>query len=72
MGVDERSTEETARMMRISVSALKGCMFHGRRKLRERLKCYFALAWMSGRETLRASGDTRDISQDQVPGNACG
>ena len=70
--LDERSTEETAQMMGISVSALKGRMFHGRRKLRERLKCYFASAWMSGRETLRASGDTRDISQDQVPCNACG
>jgi RNA polymerase sigma-70 factor (ECF subfamily) len=40
--LDERSSEETARIMGISVSALKGRMFHGRRKLRERLKQYVA------------------------------
>jgi RNA polymerase sigma-70 factor (ECF subfamily) len=70
--LDERSTEETARIMGISVSALKGRMFHGRRKLRERLQRCFGSAWMSRRETLRASGNTRDISQDQVPCHACG
>jgi RNA polymerase sigma-70 factor (ECF subfamily) len=70
--LDERSTEETARIMGITVSALKGRMFHGRRRLRERLQHYFGSAWMTGRETLRASGNTRDITQDQVPCNACG
>jgi RNA polymerase sigma-70 factor, ECF subfamily len=40
LGLDERSSEETARIMGISVSALKGRMFHGRRKLRETLKRY--------------------------------
>jgi len=34
----ERSTEETARIMGISASAVKARVFHGRRKLRERLK----------------------------------
>ena len=70
--LDERSTEETARIMGITVSALKGRMFHGRRKLRERLQHYFGSAWVTGRETLRARGNTRDISRDQVPCNACG
>jgi RNA polymerase sigma-70 factor, ECF subfamily len=70
--LDERSTEETARIMGISVSALKGRMFHGRRKLREKLQHYFGSAWMSGRGTPRASGNTRDILQDQVPCHACG
>ena len=70
--LDERSTEETARIMGITVSALKGRMFHGRRKLRERLEHYFGSAWMTGRETLRGSGKTRDFSRDQVPCNACG
>ena len=70
--LDERSTEETARIMGITVSALKGRMFHGRRKLRDRLQHYFGSAWMTGRETLRASGNTRDIKQDQVLCNACG
>jgi RNA polymerase sigma-70 factor (ECF subfamily) len=40
LGLDERSSEETARIMGISVSALKGRMFHGRKKLRETLKRY--------------------------------
>jgi RNA polymerase sigma-70 factor (ECF subfamily) len=70
--LDERSTEETARIMGISVSALKGRMFHGRRKLRERLKHYIGSAWTSGRGTSRRIGNTRHISQDQVPCNACG
>jgi RNA polymerase sigma-70 factor (ECF subfamily) len=70
--LDERSSKDTARIMGISVSALKGRMFHGRKKLRERLQHYFGSAWMNGRGTLRASSDSRNISQDQVPCNACG
>ena len=70
--LEERSTDEAARIMGISVSALKGRMFHGRKKLRERLQHYFGSAWMNGRGTLRASSDSRNISQDQVPCNACG
>jgi len=38
--LDERSTEETARMMGISVGAVKARVFHGRRKLRARLNRY--------------------------------
>jgi RNA polymerase sigma-70 factor, ECF subfamily len=34
----ERSTKETAQIMGISASAVKARVFHGRRKLRERLK----------------------------------
>ena len=70
--LDERSTEETARIMGITVSALKGRMFHGRRKLRERLLHHFGSAWVTGRETLRARGNTRDLSRHQLPCNACG
>jgi RNA polymerase sigma-70 factor (ECF subfamily) len=70
--LDERSSRETARIMGISVSALKGRMFHGRRRLRERLKHYVGSAWTSGRETLRTRGNTRAISQDQVACSACG
>ncbi len=36
--LDERSAEETAQIMGISVSAVKARIFHGRRKLGERLK----------------------------------
>jgi RNA polymerase sigma-70 factor (ECF subfamily) len=70
--LDERSTEETARIMGISVGAVKARVFHGRRKLRERLKHHFGSAWRSGTDTSRTVGNTRHISQGQVPCNACG
>jgi len=70
--LDERSSEETARIMGISVSALKGRMFHGRKKLRERLKHYVQPAGTSTRKTSRTIVNARYISQDQVPCNACG
>jgi len=70
--LDERSTEETARIMGISVGAVKARVFHGRRKLRERLKHYVGSAWTSGRDASPTIGNTRDISQDAVACNACG
>src|SRR5712664_2391766 len=70
--LDERSSEETARIMGISISALKGRMFHGRRKLRERLKHYVQPAGTSATKTSRTIVNARHISQDQVPCNACG
>src|SRR5712664_679079 len=70
--LDERSSEETARIMGISVSALKGRMFHGRKKLRERLKHYVQPAGTSTTKTSRTIGNARHIAQDQVPCNACG
>jgi RNA polymerase sigma-70 factor (ECF subfamily) len=69
--LDERSTEETARIMGISVGAVKARVFHGRRKLRERLKRYVGSAWTSGRDASRTIGNTRHISRDPVPCNAC-
>jgi RNA polymerase sigma-70 factor (ECF subfamily) len=68
----ERSTEETARIMGISAGAVKTRLFHGRRKLRERLKHYFGSARTSGRDTSRTIGNTTHFSQDQVGCNACG
>ena len=70
--LDERSSEETARIMGISVAALKGRMFHGRRKLRDRLKHIVEPPWRSARKTSRTIGDRRHISQEQIPCNACG
>jgi RNA polymerase sigma-70 factor, ECF subfamily len=70
--LDERSSEETARIMGISVGALKGRTFHGRRKLRERLKHIVEPAWRSARKTSQRIGNATHISQDQVPCNACG
>jgi len=68
--LDERSTEETARIMGISIAAVKARVFHGRRKLRERLKRIAGSAWRSGREDSRTVGNTKHPSQVQVPCNA--
>jgi RNA polymerase sigma-70 factor (ECF subfamily) len=66
----ELSTEETARVMSLSVGAVKSRVFHGRRKLRERLKHYFESAWTSGRDTSRTIASTTHISQERLTCNA--
>jgi RNA polymerase sigma-70 factor (ECF subfamily) len=63
--IDERSTEETAQIMGISVGAVKARVFHGRRKLRERLNHLIGSAWASGRSA-RTIGNTRQITQDRI------
>ena len=70
--LDERSTEETARMMGISVAAVKARVFHGRKQLRERLNRFVGSAWVSGRKISRSTDNTRHLSQDQVGCNAAG
>jgi len=67
----EQSTEETARIMGISAGAVKARVFHGRRKLRERLKRYFGSAWTYGRDASRTIGTSRHMSQDPAACNAC-
>jgi len=69
--LDERSTEETARIMGISAGAVKARLFHGRRKLRERLQCFVEPSWPSARKTSQRIGNTTHIAQGQVPCNAC-
>jgi len=68
--IDERSTEETARIMGISISAVKARVFHGRRKLRERLNHFVGSAWTSGGKISRTTDSTRHLSQDHVACNA--
>jgi RNA polymerase sigma-70 factor (ECF subfamily) len=68
----ERSTEETARIMGISAAAVKARVFHGRRKLRERLNHFVGSAWTSARKTSQTIGNTTHLSQDQVAWNECG
>ena len=63
--LDERSTEETARIMGISVGAVKARIFHGRKKLRKRLEQFVGSAWTFGRDTSRAIGNARRITQNQ-------
>ena len=70
--LDERSTEETARIMGISVSAVKARVFHGRKRLRKRLNHFLGPTWTSGKDASRTIGNTRHLSRDQVACNACG
>lgn len=70
--LEERSSEETAQIMGISVGALKGRTFHGRRKLRERLKHIVDRACRTARKTSRTIGNTTHVSQGQMACNACG
>jgi RNA polymerase sigma-70 factor (ECF subfamily) len=70
--LDERSSEETAQIMGISVGALKGRTFHGRRKLRERLEHIVGRACRTARKTPRTIGNTTRISQGQMACNMCG
>jgi RNA polymerase sigma-70 factor (ECF subfamily) len=70
--LDERSTEETARIMGISVGAVKARVFHGRKKLRKRLERFVGSAWTYGRDTSRAIDNARRISQNQAARNAYG
>ena len=67
----ERSTEETAQIMGISAGAVKARVFHGKRKLRERLKDYMGPAWVSGRDTTRTMSDTKVGLQGRVACDAC-
>jgi RNA polymerase sigma-70 factor (ECF subfamily) len=69
--IGERSTEETAQIMGISVSAVKARVFHGKKKLRERLKDHIGPAWASGRDTSRMMGNRRVSLQGQVACDAC-
>ena len=68
--LDERTAEETAQILGISVSAVKARVFHGRRKLRERLNRFAGSAWGSARVVSRTNGDTRQVSQGHAACNA--
>jgi RNA polymerase sigma-70 factor (ECF subfamily) len=68
----ERSTEETAQIMGISASAVKARVFHGRRKLRAKLKNCVGSALTSERETSQMTDNTRNSSPDQVACDARG
>ena len=63
----ERSTEETAQILGISVGAVKARVFHARKKLRGRLRArmnrFVEPAWTSGRGASPTIGNTRHLSQ---------
>ena len=70
--LDERSTEETARILGITVNAVKARVFHGRKKLRERLNHFAGRASTSETDASRTISTARPLSQDQAACNACG
>jgi RNA polymerase sigma-70 factor (ECF subfamily) len=70
--LDERSTEETARIMGISVGAVKARIFQGRKRLRKRLEHFVGSTWTFGRDTSRATGNARCTSQSQAARSAYG
>jgi len=70
--IDERSIKETARIMGISVSAVKARVFHGRKKLRERLKHLAGAVSASGRDASGTTSNPRHLAQEQAACNACG
>jgi len=61
--LDELSIRETARIMGLSITAVKSRVFHGRRKLRETLKRYVAPTRMFGSQTLQMNADTKGNSR---------
>ncbi len=65
----ELSTKEAARVMGLSVEAVKGRVFHGRRKLHQVLKR--ESAWMSGKQILRASRKENGLSRHQLVCSSC-
>lgn len=70
--LDDRSTEETARIMGMSVGAVKARIFQGRKRLRKRLEHFVGSAWTFGRDTSRSIGNAGCISQNQANRNAYG
>jgi RNA polymerase sigma-70 factor (ECF subfamily) len=60
----ELSTKEAAEVLGLSVDAMKGRLFHGRRKLHRVLKR--DSAWMSGKQILRASRKANGLSRHQL------
>jgi len=65
----ELSTREAARVMGLSVVAVKGRVFHGRRKLRQVLKR--ESAWMSGTQILQTSCKANGLSRHQPVCSSC-
>lgn len=66
------STEETARILGLSVGAVKGRLFHARKKLRKSLRRYAGSAWQFRQTPCGPSPRRRHLSGDRLICNACG
>lgn len=62
----EFSTEQTAQRMGLSVGAVKARVFHGRRKLRERLRHYLKPSPMRGRNAGNMGDTSEPISRHRL------
>src|SRR6266851_3728709 len=67
----ELSTGETAKIMGLSVGAVKARVFHGRRKLRKTLQRYVESARTYGNQALRTSRSANGISRRRLVCMAC-
>jgi RNA polymerase sigma-70 factor (ECF subfamily) len=67
--LNELSTVETARVMGLSVQAVKGRIFHGRKKLRETLKRIIESTWMSRKQTVRSGSNGKAVSRESFAFN---
>jgi RNA polymerase sigma-70 factor, ECF subfamily len=67
----ELSTGETAQVMGLSVAAVKGRVFHGRRKLRETLSRHVESTQTYRSKALRTSRNANAISRDRLVCSAC-
>jgi RNA polymerase sigma-70 factor, ECF subfamily len=62
----ELSTEETARRMGVSVAAVKGRLFHAKKKLREKLSFYLTSNPTHGKDTTGIGDTAGHIPQRQL------
>lgn len=66
------STEETARILGVSIGAVKARLFYARRKLRKSLRRYVGSAWTRRKALHESSASSRHISDERLIYNACG
>jgi RNA polymerase sigma-70 factor (ECF subfamily) len=64
--IGELSIEETARVLGLSAEAVKGRVFHARKKLRETLERYVESAWACGNQVSRSRHKGNGISRHQL------
>jgi RNA polymerase sigma-70 factor, ECF subfamily len=68
----ELSVRETARVLGISISAVKARVFHARKKLREALKRKIRTAWRSGKRASWPNRSPKDVWHDRFVYNHAG
>ena len=66
---EELSMEEAARVMGLSVAAVKGRVFHGRKKLHQVLKR--ESVWIHGKQVLGAGRRVNGLSRRQLAYGSC-